>query len=392
MLRNFALLLFLVTCSIVPAARGQVLAASAAETRERILNQYLSLHPIVKWDCDWTTAIFVYGAASSSRVAPNKPGEKSDLSLLRAGLKGASLRSPREITSPDLAALSLPAIVLLDRMTPTEPASDHAQLQAIIAATKTYFKTEPLNAGGVFDHVGYRHRFKDWLPPTQWLMPSSVWADSAVMYGLNGYLIAKSEKSAADQDFFTEQLMRIHKILWNEADHLYKHAYFFDSKTFAPANSFWARGNTWMALAHLEMLSKMSPQESHYAELRSNLQLHVDALTSQLDHERGLKTLLSSDLSSNYYESSASALLAFVMMKGARLGLLRPELRAEGEALARALSTRYLKDTGNDRISVTNISCPTTATTIDRYYVNVVGLCPDESYGVGIFLMMLGEL
>jgi len=104
----------------------------------------------------------------------------------------------------------------------------------------------------------------------------------------------------------------------------------------------------------------------------------------------GVRTILTpSGPGEGEIETTASALLAYAMMKGARLGLLSKELGEKGRTLAKNLDAKVVDiKTG----SVTGISCPTTAMPWKFYYTHIVGDCPDESYGVGAVLLMLDEL
>lgn len=361
-------------------------AAPVSDLRARIINQYLVKNPPEKWDYDWTTAIFLYGAASSYRATDSvfPPAE------MRRDFAKVWAKRPAEITMPDLAAMSLPAVVLLDGMKPGDPEAERTPLQATMSASKAYLIAEPKNAGGVFDHVGLKHRFK-YLPPTHYFMPSSVWADSSVMYGLNAFMMALHDRDDVARDFAVDQVLRIHGLLWDSRAGLYKHAYFFESKKFAPAKSYWARGNLWMTLSMTEILARLPRNHPSFQKMSGILNEHVASLLKRVDKRQGLKTLIDDGAASNSFETSASALFAYTLMKGARTGLLPAADAREGRALALNLFSQFKKlDTAHT--SVTGISCPTTATTFDIYYTKLVGTCPDQSYGVGAVLLMLSEL
>lgn len=346
-------------------------SANAQSLRDSVLSQFRSVHPPATWVYDWTTAIYFYGA-----VQAGVP--KADLRR-----DFVSIKRPDEITSPDLSAMSLPAVLLLDGATRAESPA----LQQSIDASKTFFANEPLNEGGVFDHVGRSSRLNPWLPPTSWVVPSSVWIDSSVMYALNGFLIATHDQDAKRVEFFIEQLRRIHKLLWDSQAELYKHAYFFGSKTFAPNEGYWARGNLWMTTALLEV-ALQAPQGER-KEFEDHFRKHVASLRRRVDLQNGLRTLL--DCDSNF-ETSASALFAYALMKGARTGLLTATDGGDGKTLAANLVRQNLKQVAPGRVSVQGISCPTTAMKWPWYYTRIVGTCPDESYGVGAVLMMLSEM
>lgn len=355
----------------------QVSALTPFEAREKILTQYVNVNPPQTWAYDWTTAIFLYGVLASM------PAEEAVLpaSRIQSALGDVWAKRPAAVTSPDLAAMSLPMVLL-----------PNGGDQRFINATETYFHTEPLNAGGVFDHVGPRHRYNPWLPPTQWVMPSSVWADSAVMYALNGFLISRKKNEARDQLFFERQILRIHKWLWQPNAQLYKHAYFFGDRSFAPSEGYWARGNLWMALAFETVAESLPAQDPSRAQFTELFQTIMRSLRSRVDATRGLTTLLEWPSESNDFETTASALFAHLEMRGARLGLLPRDQFRVGHDLAHALAKTKLEVVDSTRLSVRGISCPTTAMSWPSYYTRVVGECVDQSYGVGAFLLMLSDL
>jgi rhamnogalacturonyl hydrolase YesR len=344
--------------------------------RDEVVAQFRQVHPPATWTYDWTTAIFFYGAAQAGVSKPDLRRDFSDVVKLK----------PTDIDSPDLSAMSLPAVLLLEG---AEKAEQIPFLQTI-QASKTFFANEPLNEGGVFDHVGRYNRLNPWLPPSSWVIPSSVWIDSSVMYALNGVTIASYEQDQKRLSFFTEQLRRIHKLLWDPRAELYKHAYYFATKSFAPTDGFWARGNLWMTVALLETSQKVSgPEKKEFEDL---FRQHITSLRRRADLQNGLKTMMDYDAPTNTFETSASALYAYALMKGSRLGILPASYGVDGKTLARNLVSRNLKQVAPGRVSVQGISCPTTAMSWPWYYTRVVGTCPDESYGVGAVLMMFSEL
>lgn len=332
------------------------LAAQTHEQCEGLLVRYLRLHHVENWDYDWTTAIFLYGALKFD------PSNK----LLSDSFAILANKAP-EITMPDLAALSLPATLVTAEGT-----------EKIKQLTQNFFNTEPLNKIGAINHVGARHRFAWWLPPTALVVPASVWADSMLMYILNGFLLK------SDTDFFLRQAKLLARTLLDPGTGLYKHAFYLESREFYPQNSFWARGNLWMSLGMLEILAAQKvPDPILLKEFKS----HAHALTRYLT-PRGLPTLLNDP--STYPESSATALLAYVLKKGVRLGLLDSQLKSIAET-AQLASLGFLKKNGQE-YSLIGISGPTTAFKYDWYYSHFVNQDNDLSYGVGSFLLLCSEI
>lgn len=268
-----------------------------------------------------------------------------------------------KITTPDLAALSLAGVLARD--------------EGVIQASEAFLKSEPLNQIGALDHVGQRHFFS-------WFVPSSLWADSIVMYVLNGYKMAKLKGDLARQQFFIDQALLFQQYLRDPVTGLYKHAYYVKSKTTVPQEHFWARGNLWISLALVDML-----EDAPHENLHKMLVDHMEALAKYADIENGLRTLL--DDPSADFETSATALFAYTLRKGIRLGLVSKTHRPLSEAMTKAVWRKLVK-VKEGELSLTGISGPTTALKWPFYYKHLVGQQADTSYGVGAFLLLCSEL
>lgn len=333
-----------------------------------LLQQYLREQESRTWDYDWTTAIFLYGAQTFiTATADTTLASKIDEAYVQLG------RSVPLVTTPDLAALSLPA----------QNWKDSVSTRAIIAATETYFATEPLNAIGALDHVGGRH----WIG---WFYPSSVWADSLIMYVLNGHGLAQKKGNTQRADFFLGQADLLHRLLLNPTTGLYKHAYFVDPRTTVPEKFHWARGNLWMSLGLLELIAQLPATHASSIKLRELWTAHLRALLPYYVPKKGLKTLLDDPSEANYFEASATALLAYVLLKGERLGLLTDDEKKHSEGVVR--TARAFLKVDAEKVFLRDISGPTTAFKWPWYYTHVVGKVTNESYGVGSYLLLCAEL
>lgn len=313
----------------------------------KILNHYLKVHPVNTWDYDWTTAIFLYGAKSFMK--PQFIREAHSILLKKAPV----------IITPDLASMSL---------------TEDPQMRLL---TKRFFDTEPLNEIGTIDHVGKRHALN-------FLVPSSIWADSMMMYILNGLRNFPEKK-----EFFLNQIYIFDRFLKDKKTGLYKHSYHIKSQSLYPQGVSWGRGNMWMSLGMIEILGDLDQKDPHHQKIKDLFIQHVDSLVRYADSDRGLHTLIEDK--DSYLESSATALLAYVLLKGRRLNLLDSTY----EKVSRDMTTAaegFLRVINEQEISVEGISGPTTAFKYPFYYKYLVRPRSNESYGVGAFLLLSAEL
>lgn len=331
-----------------------------------LFKRYLRLHPPKGWDYDWTTAVFLYGAIKYLKAHPDPQARAQ----IQEGFK-ALAADPPDITMPDLAALALPAQLW-----------EGPEAQKIQALSRAYFQSEPQNAIGAIDHVGQRHRFFWFMPPTARFVPSSVWADSMIMAVLTGHQLG------IDPAYFLRQAEILHAKLIDPSAGLYKHAYYVKSGERYPHKHFWARGNMWMALGMVELLGQLPFEHAQHALLKQRLSHHLTALATFVTPQ-GLRTLIDDPTSDP--ESSATALLAYVLLRSERLGVPVPHL-SELKQRALAASFAFLRPIGEGEYSMGNISGPTTAFKYPWYYRSWVGTRRDESYGVGSALLVCSEL
>lgn len=362
-----------------------IASTSISEAKgQNILRRYIRLQPLSGWDYDWSTAIFLYG---SIRYCERYGATQSTCTFIDDYFSSLKIQTLPVVTMPDLAAMALPASQWL----PYASKEARANIDIILKNTKAFFESEPLNRKQVFDHVGKRHSFYWWLPPTSWFMPSSVWADSVVMYGLNGIFLARAQNDKKLERFSFEQVSKIESTLLNPAAGLYKHAYFIPFDIYAPRESYWARGNAWIALALVDTLTQTQSESSFAPDLKRALNSLLERLQPFFDNEHGFRTLLGSTATSNDFESSSSALYVYSLLKSIRMGFVSKDALPIASSYQQALIKKYLVDKGDGEISVTGISGPTTAIPFDWYYTYLVPIKSDVSYGVGAFLLLLSE-
>lgn len=107
----------------------------------------------------------------------------------------------------------------------------------------------------------------------------------------------------------------------------------------------WGRALGWYAMALADVLELLPPRERGTGSLAAQLERVARAALRYRDRDSGLwpQVLDQGGREGNYIEASASAMLAYAMAKGVRLGHLPAEPFAEAASSAhRALSSRFL--------------------------------------------------
>lgn len=324
---------------------------------------------------NWTTAVFFYGALKLESVAARRYIAQYFAEREKKGFPA--------ITSPDLAAMALPAALLKSQ----EPLPI---LDQVIERTEKFFKNEPVNEIGALNHVGREHRFHALLPKTRTFVKDSIWVDSMMMYGLTGLELASS--SAPDQTEFKKFISRQPLIFaerLQDPNGLFKHAYYLQSQKRFPAESYWARGNGWAAASLAEFSSVESEHQNSYKEILKKL---MEGLSQTLNGPIMIsKTLIHSEAADNYFETSGSALIAYAFAKAASLGIASEIFKEKARAMAVDSGGFIIKDKKGNLI-VSGISRPTDSFQSDWYYTSFIRPGKNISYGVGAYLLMLSEL
>jgi unsaturated rhamnogalacturonyl hydrolase len=159
------------------------------------------------------------------------------------------------------------------------------------------------------------------------------------------------EKHFGNQDYsdVLGQIGTVHARMRDEKTGLYYHGYdptrsiFWADPETGCSKNFWLRSIGWFAVA-LADLAEILPEGEARVRLCAvfaDLMQHVRAFA---DPDTGLywQVVDKGGEEGNYLESSGSAMLAYAMLKGARLGVLPKEYAVSGQKTFNGIVDRYL--------------------------------------------------
>lgn len=187
------------------------------------------------------------------------------------------------------------------------------------------------------------------------IYPNQVWLDGLYM-GQPFYMEYETKFNGKKnyQDIF-DQFSNVVKHMRDEKTGLYYHAYdaskkafWCDKQTGLSRNS-WLRAIGWYSMALLDTLNKCEPGEE-YQEEYDNLkkvfvQLMQDMLKFQAENGMWYQLPALGGKEPNYLETSGSAIMAYSLLKGVRLGFLPEEYREYGIRAFQGICDKYLKET-----------------------------------------------
>lgn len=181
------------------------------------------------------------------------------------------------------------------------------------------------------------------------IYPHQVWLDGLYMaqpfymeYG-NRFLNKENYEDIFNQFFQVEKHMK------DAQTGLYYHAYdssktmFWADKTTGLSQNFWLRALGWFSMALLDTLNLADKEYKDYAHLH---EMYINLIDAMLKYQspEGMWYQVPNypGREGNYLETSGSSIMAYCLMKGARLGLLPKEYAEYGKKAFQGICDTYL--------------------------------------------------
>lgn len=186
------------------------------------------------------------------------------------------------------------------------------------------------------------------------IYPNQVWLDGMYM-GQPFYMEyeTKFDQKKNYGDIF-RQFSNVVKHMRDEKTGLYYHGYdasksvFWCDRQTGLSQNFWLRALGWYSMALLDTLSKCEPDGGWEKEYETLQSVFLDLIRSMLrfQDESGMWYQLPAlgGVEPNYLETSGSAIMAYSLLKGVRLGFLPESYREFGLKAFSGICDRYLKE------------------------------------------------
>ena len=180
------------------------------------------------------------------------------------------------------------------------------------------------------------------------IYPNQVWLDGIYMAQP---FYALYQKHFGDGDFSDTvgQIKNVRDKMFSGEKGLYYHGYdasktaFWADKDTGCSKNFWLRSLGWFAVALADLVEILPEGEGRdaLAAIFSELMASVDRYA---DPETGLYWQVPDQggREGNYLETSGSAMMAYAMLKGARLGFLEKKYAAKGQKTFNGIMEKYL--------------------------------------------------
>lgn len=188
------------------------------------------------------------------------------------------------------------------------------------------------------------------------IYPNQVWLDGIYMAQVFAALYEKHFGSGDYSDIIG-QIRTVREKMFDEEKKLYYHGYdqsctvFWADKETGLSKSFWLRAQGWFATALVD-IAGILPEGEEKAYIASLLREMMEGLLPYQDRDSGMfwQVVDQGGREGNYLETSGSSMMAYAMLKGARLGILDKKYAEEGLKTFRGISDRYLTFEGENLV------------------------------------------
>lgn len=180
------------------------------------------------------------------------------------------------------------------------------------------------------------------------IYPNQVWLDGIYM-AQPFYALYERHFGGGDYSDTVGQIKNVRAKMFSQDKGLYFHGYdasrtaFWADPETGCSKNFWLRSLGWFGVALADLLDILPPGEGRdsletiFAELMEHAARYADPATGlywQVPDQGGRE--------GNYLETSGSAMMAYAMLKGARLGALGGEYAAKGRKTFDGIMEKYL--------------------------------------------------
>jgi len=180
------------------------------------------------------------------------------------------------------------------------------------------------------------------------IYPNQVWLDGIYM-AQPFYALYEKHFGAGDYSDTVGQIQMVRERMFSQEKGLYFHGYdasraaFWADPRTGCSKSFWLRSLGWFAVALADLL-EILPQDGDRERLGAIFAELMDSMDRYADGETGLYWQVpdQSGREGNYLETSGSAMMAYAMLKGARLGVLDKTYAAKGQKTFDGIGNKYL--------------------------------------------------
>ena len=189
------------------------------------------------------------------------------------------------------------------------------------------------------------------------IYPNQVWLDG--LYMMQVFYMRYETVFNGYKNYFDikKQYKNVHDLMFNKKKGLHYHGYdssreaFWCDKETGLSKNFWLRACGWHLVSLVDILGYMDEQiYEDYAFYKELLKETVDGILKYLDKDNNMfyQVIDKGGKEGNYLETSGSAMVAYTLLKGARLRVLPERYREIGLKIFDGICNKYLTNKDGD--------------------------------------------
>jgi unsaturated rhamnogalacturonyl hydrolase len=238
------------------------------------------------------------------------------------------------------------------------------------------------------------------------IYPNQIWLDG--LYMAQPFYMEYETKYENKEHYedIINQFKNVRKYIYNEEKELYYHAYdeakiqIWADKETGKSPNFWLRAMGWYLMSLVDTMDVMSKEIfEQYKTLEGIFKEAVKGILQYQEKESKLfyQVIDKGDIEGNYLETSGSAMVAYAILKGCRLGVLSKE-KYQGigeEVLNSIIDNMLIEEEGVPKLSqicsVAGLGPKDERDGSLEYYFSEPIVCDDHK-GSGAFMMAYAQM
>lgn len=181
------------------------------------------------------------------------------------------------------------------------------------------------------------------------IYPEQVWLDG--LYMAQVFNTRYCAEHGGDFSDVVNQFVNVYEHMYDKSKRLYYHGWDYSKKAFwadrqtGLSRSFWLRADGWYTVGLVDCIGYM-PEGEQRAALENIFRTTIEGLEGYIDGEGDMfwQVIDQGGREGNYLETSGSAMIAYAMMKGARLGIIDGRFASVGKRVFDGICRRYLSE------------------------------------------------
>lgn len=181
------------------------------------------------------------------------------------------------------------------------------------------------------------------------IYPHQIWLDGLYMMQpfATRYQTIKGNKDYSD---IVNQFKNVRTLMFDETKKLYYHGYdssksmFWANKETGLSENFWLRSIGWFTVGLIDVYDYMDPKSKDKEVIAKLFKETIDGILMYQDKESKMFYQLpdKKDVEGNYLETSGSSMIAYALLKGARLNVLDKSYQEKGKEIFEGICNKYL--------------------------------------------------